>query len=86
MASCLDSVPIGASFSFVGELEYPIPRASSNEDSRASSRLSEESSFSESDRLTARALARGEGVFMGEDFCGEIDRARSEAIEEIFVS
>lgn len=51
--------------------------AGSSEDSRESSSVRGESSFSESERLMPRALARGEGVLAGEDFCGEMDLARS---------
>jgi hypothetical protein len=36
-----------------------------------------ESSLNASERCMLRRLERGEGVFAGDDFCGEMDLARS---------
>jgi hypothetical protein len=50
----------------------------STEDSRSSwDAGAGESSLSDSERRTLCRLERGEGVFAGDDFCGEMDRARS---------
>lgn len=72
----------GASFSFVGEELRSIEVsgfASGSADSELLRSLENlgESSFNASVRCTLRRLERGEGVFAGDDFCGEMDRARS---------
>lgn len=43
-------------------------------------------SLSVSDTRTPRLLDRGEGVFAGEDFCGDIDLARSVKIDDQYRS
>jgi hypothetical protein len=78
----LVSTSEGASFSLVGEELKSIEVsafASGSADLEALSSLWNlgESSFNASVRWTLRRLERGEGVFAGDDFCGEMDRARS---------
>jgi hypothetical protein len=80
----LVSTSEGASFSFVGEELKSIEVsgfASGSDDREVLSSLWNlgESSFNASVRCTLRRLERerGEGVFAGDDFWGEMDRARS---------
>jgi hypothetical protein len=78
----LVSTSEGASFSLVGEELRSIEVSAFASDSDNREALSSlwnlgESSFNASVRWILRRLERGEGVFAGDDFCGEMDRARS---------
>lgn len=84
------SVSAGGSFSFVGDVESAMVSAAVLPSSRSGPRVGSgvfsldagagDSSFNASVRWMLRRLDRGEGVFAGDDFCGEMDLARSEGV------
>lgn len=89
-AAGLVSVSSGESFSLVGDVEFAIVSAGSSTSTSAAAAggrvgsgvfsldAAGDSSFNASERWMLRRLARGDGVFAGDDFCGEMDLARSE--------
>jgi hypothetical protein len=76
------SESIGDWFSFVGEVlacMEAMPSKSASESTEASRECGcgDSSRRASEERCKLRRLERGEGVFAGEDFWGEIDLARS---------